>query len=921
MISHLPFISGGISGILLNNPYAAEERAFMKKLLAVDANSVINRAFYGIKLLTTKDGSFTNGIYGFLNIFFKLLEEVNPDMVAFAFDLKAPTFRHQMYDGYKAQRKGMPDELASQLVPLKELLSAMGYRILELQGYEADDILGTLAERCCKGGFQCVIATGDRDSLQLVDDCVTVRLTSTKMGRPESVVYDTAAIQDKYGVTPPQLIEVKALMGDPSDNIPGVAGIGEKTALDLIKEHGTLAAIYDKLQELEMRGGVKAKLEKDREMAFLSRKLAEIDRNVPLNVELTELIPDQMDAGTVYRQLSRLEMASVIKRLGLVPPTGGAPSEADTKDAAEEPFVGTTATPALAGVRVTLGDPTAFGRLAVGPVLDLFCGFDGAEIRSAAIGVGGEIACLDDTDPAFHSLLAAFLSSEVAKRTNHSKKIYAYGYNHGSNIRNIIFDVELSAYLLNPNASEYDLERLAIGEYGIAAPELAGLSDVAIDGISKTDNLSMERLAYHASLLGPLCDRLEAELMKTEQLSLFREIELPLCRVLASMEHVGFRLDTEGLAAFGRTLDGQLQEMTGRIYFSAGSEFNINSPQQLSNILFNELGLPTRKKIKSGFSTDAEVLESLKGKHPIIEDILEYRKLAKLKSTYVEGLLRLVDGDGRVRTSFRQTETRTGRISSIEPNLQNIPVRTKLGSELRKFFIADEGHTLIDADYSQIELRVLAHIAGDEHMIEAFRNDEDIHTLTASQVFHMPLSFVTPQMRSRAKAVNFGIVYGIGAFSLSQDIGVTVAEADSYIKGYLQSYSGVKKYMDETVASAKQAGYVKTLYGRRRPVPELSAQNHVTKMFGERVAMNTPIQGTAADIIKLAMIRVYNRLQAEGLASRLILQVHDELIVEGPIPEAARAGLILHEEMEAAAMLSAPLRADVNMGQSWYDAK
>jgi DNA polymerase-1 len=871
------------------------------KLLALDANSILNRAFYGVKPLTTKSGQFTNGIYGFLNILFKLLEEVHPDGVAIAFDRREPTFRHRMYDGYKAQRKGMPEELAGQLEPLKALLEAMGYRILDLSGYEADDILGTLAQQCSRTGSRCVIATGDRDSLQLVDENVTVLLASTKMGRPESTVYDTQAVRDKYGVEPARLVDVKALMGDASDNIPGVAGIGEKTALALIGEFGTLEALYEKLAEADLRAGVRDKLEKGRETAFMSRRLAEIDRSVPLDIDLSQLVPAAMDKSAVYSQLSRLELSSIIRRLALSP-------EDASNDSGAAP--GASSAPADTAA-FSFGAADSFEKAGNASALSLVCGFEGDEIVTAAVCADGQTACLDHSHPRFAPLLAALLAGNGAKRTVDLKKIYAYGYKRQIDIQNVVFDAELAAYLLNPNASGYALRQLATGLYGLPLPRCG----------DENADAALGALAADACLLGPVCDRLEDDLQKTGQLSLLREIELPLCRVLASMERVGFRLDTAGLAAFGVQLDSRLEELTARIHLEAGGGFNLNSPQQLAGVLFERLGLPARKKTKSGFSTDAEVLDSLRGLHPIVEDILEYRKLAKLKSTYVEGLLRLVGDDGRVRTSFRQTETRTGRISSTEPNLQNIPVRTELGSELRKFFVAGEGQALVDADYSQIELRVLAHIARDDHMIEAFTKNEDIHTLTAAQVFGMPPSFVTPQMRSRAKAVNFGIVYGIGAFSLSQDIGVSVAEADRYIKSYLQSYSGVRQYMQDTVAAAKQNGYVATLYGRRRPVPELTAQNRATRQFGERVAMNTPIQGTAADIIKLAMIRVFDRLKAENIPARLILQVHDELIVECDSAAAAEAARILREEMEAAATLSVPLLADVGTGQSWYDAK
>ena len=870
------------------------------KLLAVDGNSILNRAYFGIKALTTKNGEFTNGIYGFLTILLRMLEEVQPDAVACAFDLKAPTFRHQMYDGYKAGRKGMPQELASQLQPLKELLTALGFPLVAVEGYEADDLLGTLAAGCTQRGADCVIATGDRDSLQLVSDRVTVRLATTKMGQPVSTLYDIAAVQDRYGVSPRQLIEVKALMGDSSDNIPGVAGIGEKTALDLISRYGDIQAIYQNLDQLELKPSVRKKLAEGKNMAFLSRKLGEICCQAPIDSDPEHYLRQPVDQPHAAALFARLEMFKLMERWGVDPAAAALAEQTGGGSAPGGPPAREPSGPLE--VAVEPADYLEQVRQAGGA--DLLCGPDGR----------GGFAALAAALP--HRLL--LLSGEALEpllelgqplRVWSSKPLHKFLYRQGKRTQNIRFDGELAAYLLSPNSSAYDLRQLA-AQYGVVPRELEGEVPAAWQG-----------LAEEAILFGSLCDHLEREIHQKGQERLLEEIELPLARVLAGMECEGFALDTEALQAYGEQLQDRLGQLEEQLYGYAGHTFNLNSPKQLGDVLFGDLGLPARKKTKSGYSTSAEVLESLRGKHPIIEDILEYRKLSKLKSTYVDGLLKLVDPDGRVRSTFQQTETRTGRISSTEPNLQNIPVRTQEGSRLRAFFKARPGWKLVDADYSQIELRVLADLADDQNMIQAFQQGADIHTATAAQVFGMPLEMVTPAMRSQAKAVNFGIVYGIGAYSLSQDIGVTVAEADAYIKSYLNHYSGVRKYMEETIQFARENGYVKTLFGRRRYLPELAASNKVTQAFGERVARNTPIQGTAADIIKIAMIRVWERLEREGMRSRLILQVHDELLVEAPEEEAQRAAQLLKEEMEHAIQLKVPLEADTNIGENWLEAK
>ena len=834
------------------------------KLLLIDGNSIINRAFYGIKLLTTKDGHYTNGIVGFLNIFLRLKDMTQPDAVAVAFDLHAPTFRHEMYDGYKAGRKGMPPELAEQMPKLKEILHLMGLATVELAGYEADDILGTLSFAAKQKGDACYIATGDRDSLQLVGDGVEVLLTATKMGHPEIIRYDTAAVAEKYnGLTPADLIDVKALMGDSSDNIPGVAGVGEKTAVALISQFGSLDGVYESLDDPSIKPGVRAKLTADKDNAYLSRTLGTICTEVPIDTDINSYRPQPMKEAELSSCLARLEMFKLIERLGL----NAAPVQLSFDDAAEQ-------------ISYEAVDADALPKK-----VDLVLTDFGAVVISQ-----GKIATLT------HNEIADFVSGRTL-RVNDAKALY-----HIAPDADISFDTSLAAYLLNPSASGYDAPRL-ISEYGVSA-------------VSVED----QTLSSYASF-SLLCDALEDKIAELGQGKLLREIELPLARVLADMESLGFLVDTDGIERFGDELEARIDQIVKEIYELVGYEFNLNSPKQLGEALFVKLGLPAGKKTKSGYSTNAEVLESLRDRHPAVSLLLEYRQLAKLKSTYCEGLIKAVAEDGRIHTNFNQTETRTGRISSTEPNLQNIPVRTELGSQMRRFFVAPEGRVLCDADYSQIELRVLAHMSDDPAMIEAFHSGADIHTATAAQVFGVPVEEVTSVMRSGAKAVNFGIVYGIGPFSLAKDIGVSFGEAKQYIENYPARYSGVKEYMSRVVSQAQERGYVETALGRRRYLPELNSSNHQLRSFGERVARNAPIQGTAADIIKIAMVRVWNRLREERLDARLILQIHDELIVEASQTDAERASQILTQEMEKAFEMKAPLPADVHIGKDWYEAK
>lgn len=844
------------------------------KLLVVDGNSILNRAFYGIRLLTTKDGQFTNAIYGFLTMLLKIQEDVTPDAVAIAFDLKAPTFRHKAYEGYKSNRKGMPEELHQQLQPLKDLLTLLGYTIITKEGYEADDILGTLSHTCKVNGDECVLATGDRDSLQLINDKVTVRLASTKGGKANAILYDEKKIMDDYGVTPRQLIEIKAIQGDSSDCIPGVPGIGPKGAGDLIQRFNNLDYIYENLDTIDIKDGMRKKLRENKDSAYMSRMLGEIKLDIPIDTDISHYLVNCTQPDEASRMMAKLELFSLIDKFKLK----------EVESAEETP---------KEKKKYSLNEKNTIDLL--GKELYIYSNSKSkGDIDYLYIIEENEIIKTTDVD--------TVLKSENKKYVYSSKELFAYADKIGFEIKNLVFDITLASYLLNPNSSSYDIDKLN-GEYEV-----------------ETYDGEDEFLCNIAPMID-LCNILEKKIEQCNQKKLLNEIEIPLSNVLAKMENLGFAVDKQGIEDFGKMLKENIENLKSEIYNSVGREFNINSPKQLGVALFEDLALPCKKKTKSGYSTSADVLESLKNQHPVVSMVLQYRTLSKLNSTYCEGLLKVIGDDGRIHSSFNQTETRTGRISSTEPNLQNIPVRTELGREMRKFFTAREGWVLVDADYSQIELRVLADISGDKNMIDAFKNNQDIHAITASQVFNMPLDFVTGEMRSRAKAVNFGIVYGIGAYSLAKDIGVTNKEAKNYIESYLKHYSGIDKYMHDVVEKAKDTGYVETVFGRRRYLPELSASNGMTRAFGERVARNAPIQGTAADIIKIAMIKVDKRLTEENLEARLVLQVHDELIVECPSHESMRVAMILQEEMEKAVSLSVPLVADSAVGKTWYDAK
>lgn len=840
------------------------------KLLAIDGNSIINRAFYGIKLLTAKDGTYTNAVYGFINILNRLTELEKPEGVAVAFDLKAPTFRHKKYAEYKAGRKGMPEELAQQMPIMKEWLTLAGYTCVECETYEADDILGTLAALCEKSGNECVIATGDRDSLQLVSDTTRVLLAATKMGKPEIINYDKAALFERYGLTPPEMIELKSLMGDSSDNIPGVAGVGEKTATDLITRFHSIDNIYESLETLDIKESVRKKLEAGRESAYLSRELGTICREAPINTDISQYKIKPRNDAELARLMTRLEFFKLMEKMGLKPDNSGMQLSLDMSDKKSFKFIKNAAVKNKADIYI-------------------------ADEKIAAVS-GDTVTVISD------GKLEELLKDGGIKKRVHDFKNLSKKY---PDIAGVRFDTMLAAYLCNPSASSYATDRI-IAEYAPYEPEIEGETDEFIK---------------NACLFSLACDTLENELEKTGQKKLFDEIELPLARVLGEMELCGFSADVNGLKALSSELDTRIKALESEIYSLVGYEFNLNSPKQLGVALFEKLGLPAKKKTKSGYSTGAEVLEGLKNEHPAVSLLLNYRQLAKLKSTYADGLQDCIAEDGRIHSTFNQTEARTGRISSLEPNLQNIPVRTAEGRRLREYFNAPAGRVLCDADYSQIELRVLASMSGDANMINAFGSGTDIHTVTASQVFGLPQDMITPELRSRAKAVNFGIVYGIGAFSLSKDIGVTRAEADRYIKSYLAAYPDVAAYMEKAIENAKKNGYVTTLYGRRRYIPELSNANGNMRAFGERVARNAPIQGTAADIIKIAMIKVSRSLKDEFPTARLILQVHDELIVECDEKDAEGVCALLEREMESAADLAVRLTAEAHFGKTWLEAK
>ena len=849
------------------------------KLMILDGNSIVNRAFFGVRALNAPDGTPTNALFGFLAILQRMLDEQKPEAVCVSFDLKAPTFRHKAYEGYKAKRAGMPEELAQQMPILKELLDDMGIRRYELEGYEADDILGTAAAKCEQAGWDCVIVTGDKDSLQLVSEHTTVCNVRTRMGQTETIAYTPAVFREEYGFEPPRMVDLKALMGDSSDNIPGVPGVGEKTALDLIRRYETIDAIYADLDALDVKEGVRKKLREGEESARQSFWLATILRDIPLEFAPEANRWDRDFKPALYDLLHRLGFQKFIEKWQLTP-------SRETEQAAAQSAL----------ERIELDDEQAAAFLTGISSLPLLAVYAPQTLDRLELCDGERVYEAERTScgESFQPLLHAVFAPSVPKLGHDVKDLMVLLLKEGLPTEGFLFDTALAGYLLDATASDYTPEKLALGMLG--------------------------RDASGAEAIFALYEPLRQKLDELGMMKLYETAELPLCRVLAEMERIGFLVDRKALYEFGEGLNDSITLLQQVVWREAGHEFNINSPKQLGTVLFDEMMLPFGKKTKTGWSTNADVLDKLRGRAPVVDAVLEYRELSKLKSTYAEGLLKVIDPDGRIRTRFQMTVTATGRLSSAEPNLQNIPIRKKSGAKIREMFVAGPGNVLVDADYSQIELRLLAHISDDKAMQEAFLSGEDFHAVTASKVFNVPLSEVTPLLRSRAKAVNFGIVYGISAFSLAQDIGVFPNEAKAFMETYLERFSGVRDYMKRVVEEAKENGYVATPMGRRRELPELKSSNFNLRSFGERVALNMPIQGAAADIIKLAMVRVWERLRREELQAKLLLQVHDELIVECPEAEAEKVKRILREEMENAVSLSVPLLVEVGIGHSWAEA-
>ncbi len=878
----------------------------MKRLVIFDGNSIVNRAFYGVRLLSNREGIYTNAIFGFLNILLKYKEDLKPDYLVMAFDLKAPTFRHKMYEQYKAGRRKMPEELAQQIPLLKEVLSAMNIAMISLEGYEADDLIGTVSQLCENDKISCIAVTGDRDSLQLVGEHTTVYLTSTKNGATQTQIMDVDAVKEKYGSTPDCIVDIKGLMGDSSDNIPGVAGVGEKTACKLISDWGSVEGVYENLDKIG--GSLHTKLKNGRENAFLSRTLATIDRNVPIKEKIEDFAVKEADEEKLAELLTKLELKTIMARLKITPSGGSIKEtlpqlekeiiEADPEKAAEE----IAAAQYVAYNMFT--DETGVAAVAVRTDKKYYCFL-----------LGGGL--LRNYEP---ENIRAIFENEKPKITHSYKDDTGLLREYGIKINGEIFDTSVAAYICEPTKSDYDVGKLC----GFATEEeMFGKGKTRISP-SAIEQGKLADYGYKVTEGIVMLHNIHKKLIEERnQHELFYDIEMPLCRVLADMEHYGFKVDEKSLKEFGEKLTAAIDVTMQSIYSMAGCEFNLNSSKQLGEVLFEKLGLPAGKKNKKGYSTGIEVLDSLEDKHEIISFIKDYRLLVKLKSTYVDGLIQVINKtDGKIHSKFNQTVTATGRISSTEPNLQNIPVRMELGREIRKMFTAtDENYTLLDADYSQIELRVLAHIAEDETLISAFKSGQDIHTITASQVFNTPENEVTKEQRASAKTVNFGIVYGMSAYALAGDLKISSKMAKNYMDSYFATYSGVKKYLEDVVEEAKTTGYVSTIFGRRRYIPEIKSQKFLERSFGERVAMNTPVQGTAADIIKIAMVKVAQTLKERNLKSRLILQVHDELIVETHKDEIDEVSAILRDNMENAVKLKVPLTAEVHGGDTWYAAK
>ena len=881
----------------------------MNKLLLIDGNSIINRAFYGImgsKMLMTEDGTYTNAVYGFLSILFKELDDIKPEYLVVAFDLKAPTHRHKMYDKYKANRHGMPEELAMQMPILKETLKAMNVCIIEKEGYEADDILGTLAKWGQKEELEVTVLTGDRDSFQLIDKNIKVRIPRTKMGKTETEDYTVEKIEEEYGLEPLDLIEVKGLMGDTSDNIPGVPGVGEKTALNLIKQYKSIDEVYNHIDE--QKGKLKEKLSENKDLAYLSRTLGTIDINAPIEKDLGAFQVEEWNKPEVLEIFKKLKFNRFIDRFALQENIG-ATSFSDSQINTEiehEKIVDKTK---LAELKQEIQE---------NKVIYYYLTEEKFIIYSPKTNKCFSIENIQDFKDIFED-------KNILKCSYKQKEEFIILWNKGIEAKNLMFDIAIAGYILNSNINKYTIEYLAneyinfdIAEY------LSNTEETGVEQITLFDNAEEpkeDKTYIYAYAIYKLYNVLTQKMEEAGSIDLFNKIEMPLTEVLASMQYEGIYIDKQELLDFGKELQEKIDILTKEIYELTGEEFNINSTKQLGEILFEKLKLTAKKKTKTGYSTDVDVLEKIKYEHPVIEKILEYRQLQKLNSTYVEGLIPYIDETGRIHSKFHQTVTTTGRISSTDPNLQNIPTRMELGRKLRKVFKPEQGYIFVDADYSQIELRVLAHISKDKNMIEAFCNNEDIHAQAASKVFNIPLEEVTKEERTKAKAVNFGIVYGISEFGLGEQLGVSRKKAKEYIEQYLDKYSGIKEFMTNIVEETKEKGYVETLYHRRRYVPELKSNNYMVRQFGGRVAMNTPIQGTAADIMKIAMINVYNKLKENNLKSKLIVQVHDEILVETLESEKEQVKQIVKEEMENVIKLKVPLLAEVEEGYNWYEAK
>lgn len=904
----------------------------MEKLVVIDGNSILNRAFYGImssKMLQTADGTYTNAVYGFLAILFKLLDDINPDYMVVAFDVKHPTKRHEMYKDYKGTRKGMQDELASQMPIIKEVLKAMNIKIIEKEGYEADDILGTLAKYAEKKEMEVTLLTGDRDSFQLASDNIIIRIPRTKGGKTETENFDKNKILEVYGVEPKQLIEVKGLMGDTSDNIPGVPGIGEKTALNLIKEYNSIDNLYEKLESGEpvAKGKLKENLENNKDLAILSRELGRIDVNAPIDKELSDFKIVEWNNQEVLEIFKRLRFSRYIERFNL-----------DKISEKLEETVDTNIEDLFEYKVIKDEDQILKIVKSIEDSKNLYYYFEKIDKKNDnTLIIKKEIKYINifsekenivyNIEFSAKNFKLIFENKEILKCGHKIKEDYTILKQLGINPQNMMFDAEIAMYILNATSNSYSIEELArqyleidISDYIKEEQEehQTSLFDIVEENISKANYMC----ALYAYVIGKTKQKLIDELIKIESLELFNEIEMPIAEVLAEMQYVGIYVDEKEIIKFGENLKQNIEELTIDIYNLAGEEFNINSTKQLGVILFEKLNLTPSKKTKSGYSTDVEALEKIKDSHPIIDKILEYRQLVKLNSTYVEGMIPYINlQTGRIHTFFHQTVTSTGRLSSTDPNLQNIPTRTELGKKLRKVFKAEDGKVFIDADYSQVELRILAHMAKDEVMIEAFNSDADIHTISASQVFKVPVEEVSKQLRSKAKAVNFGIVYGISEFGLAEQIDINRKEAKEYIEKYLETYHGIRDYMKNIVEETKQKGYVSTLFGRRRYIQELNSKNYMVRKFGDRAAMNTPIQGTAADIMKIAMIKVYNELKNRNLKSKIVLQIHDELLIETLLEEKEEVKEILKTSMENAAKLSVPLKVEVEEGKNWYQAK